>query len=244
MSDLLTYELSDSIATIAMDDGKVNCLSPQMLAGIDAALDQAERDEAVVLLTGREGMFSGGFDLSVFKQGAAAIHQMLKAGAELAERIVSFPRPVVIACTGHSVAMGSFLLLSADQRIGAEGRFKIMLNEVAIGMTVPQFGVEIGRLRLTPSHYNRALVTAEPFLPEQAVEAGFLDRVVPAADVLKEARSVAMAATKLNMRAHAETKLRAREHVIKALRVAIETELGSEEAFVKHLGQGVVPGGG
>lgn len=242
MSELLSYELSDSIATITMDDGKVNCLSPQMLSDLNAALDKAERDEAVVLLAGREGMFSGGFDLAVFQKGPTAVYEMLKAGAEFAERIMKFPRPVVVACTGHCVAMGGFTILSADQRIGAQGRFKIMLNEVAIGMTVPMFGIEIARLRLTPSHFNRAVITAEPFNPEQAVEAGFLDRVVPAADLLSEARNVAVAASKLNMKAHAATKLRAREPAIRALRIAIETELGSEDAFMRTIGTSMIPG--
>ena len=240
MSELLSYELSESIATITMDDGKANAMSSKMLAAIASSLDQAERDEATVVIAGREGMFSAGFDLSVFTQGSTAVYEMLKAGGELVERVLTFPRPVVVACTGHCIAMGAFLTMSADQRIGAQGKFKVMTNEVAIGMTVPWFGIEVSRLRLSPSYFNRAMITAESFSPEQAVDAGFLDRIVPATDVLKEARGVALAASKLNMQAHAATKLRVRQNALSALREGTKQELGSEEAFMNTIGHSLV----
>jgi enoyl-CoA hydratase len=226
MSDIVTYELSDSVSIITMDDGKVNCLSPRMLSDLNAALDRAESDKAVVLLGGREGRFSAGFDLAVFKQGGDALHDMLKAGARLAERVLSFPTPVVIACSGHALAMGAFLMLCADARIGVEGPYKIGLNEVAIGLTVPHYGIEIARQRLTPSHFNRALITAEIYSPEKAVVAGFLDRAVPAADWPAACREEAAALTRIDMPAHAATKRRARKGALMALRAAIEADFG------------------
>jgi enoyl-CoA hydratase len=226
MTDLVTYALTDAVSTITMDDGKVNCLSPQMLSALNAALDRAEADQAVVLLGGRAGRFSAGFDLAVFKQGGDALANMLRAGALLAERVLSFPTPVVVACSGHAVAMGAFLILCADVRIGAEGPFKIGLNEVAIGLTVPQYGVEIARQRLAPAHFNRALVTAAMYSPEQAVSAGFLDRVVPAAELSAATREEAAALTRLDMAAHAATKRRARGVALTALRAAIEADFG------------------
>src|SRR5215469_14464323 len=139
--ELVTYELSDGVATIAMDDGKVNCLSPRMLGGLNEALDRAESDRATVLLTGREGRFSAGFDLPLLRAGGEPARLMVRAGFELALRVLSFPTPVVIGCTGHAVAMGAFLLLSADVRIGAAGPFRITANEVAIGLTMPRAAV-------------------------------------------------------------------------------------------------------
>ena len=242
MTDLLRYERSGPVATITMDDGKVNCLSLPMLAELNRAFDQAQEDDAVVVLTGREGMFCGGFDLATFKQGGEPVYQMLKDGAELLTRVLSFPRPVVTACSGHAVAMGAFLTMSGDARIGAQGAFKIVCNEVAIGLTMPRFAIELSRSRLTPSHFNRAMINAETYSPEAAVEAGFLDRVVPASDLRTAATDAAEALTKLNPRAHAETKLLVRQHALESLRTAIATELGSIDVFVDTIGSAMKVG--
>lgn len=224
MAKNLSYVRNGSVATITMDDGKVNCLSQRMLLDVDQALDRAAADNATVLLTGRDQRFSAGFDLKVLREGGEAAHAMLMAGFKLAERLLSFPTPVVVACNGHAVAMGAFLLLAGDVRIGAAGAFKITANEVAIGLTVPQAAIEICRQRLTPAHFTRAVLTAEIYAPEQAIAAGFLDHVVPAEDLLETARTTATTLSGLNMAAHASTKLRARESTLKALRSAIEAD--------------------
>jgi enoyl-CoA hydratase len=225
MSTLVTYRIGDSIATITMDDGKVNALSPQMLSGLDHALDQAVADRAVVVLTGRPGVFSAGFDLRVLRAGGSDAHEMLRSGFELAERILSFPTPVVIACTGHALAMGVFLLLSGDYRVGAAGEdHKIGANEVAIGLTMPSAAVEICRQRLAPAHFNRAVINAEIYPPDEAVAAGFLDRVVPISQLHDAARKSAAALGELDMAAHASTKLRTRSDSLKAIRAAIESD--------------------
>jgi len=228
VNTVVTYQLSDRVGTITMDDGKVNCLSPRMLSELGAAFDRAEEDKAVVLLRGREGKFSAGFDLSVFERGGDELRGMLKAGALLATRMLSFPTPVVIGCTGHALAMGAFLLLSGDLRIGVDGPFKIGLNEVAIGMTVPHFGIELARQRLPPAHFVRALLTAEIYSPDGAVAAGFLDRVAPAEDHRAAVRDAAVALTQVDPTAHAGTKRRARASALSALTAAMVEDFGSE----------------
>jgi enoyl-CoA hydratase len=224
VTEPLTYALSGSVATVTMDDGKANSLSPRMLAELNGALDRAVADKATLLITGRDQRFSGGFDLATLKQGGMPAHDMFLAGFRLSERLLSFPTPVVVACNGHALAMGAFLLLSADVRVGAAGPFKIGANEVAIGLTMPYFGVEISRQRLTPAHFTRAVMTAEIYTPEAAVAAGFLDHVVPVAELLPTAQKIALALSQLDMPAHAATKLRARESTLLALRVAIDSD--------------------
>jgi enoyl-CoA hydratase len=224
MSDIVAYQSSDSIATITMDDGKANVMSLPMFSELNITLDRAIADKAIVVLMGRPGVFSAGFDLPVLMAGGVDAYNMRKTGFELAERLLSFPTPVVIACSGHALAMGAFLVLSADYRIGAEGDFKIGANEVAIGLTMPNFGVEICRQRLAPAHFNRAVINAEVYAPNQAVTAGFLDQVVPAADLATAAQRMATQLTRLNMAAHTATKLRAREQTLKAIRGAIESD--------------------
>jgi enoyl-CoA hydratase len=224
MGTLVGYRLEDAIATITLDDGKVNALSPRMLAEIGAALDRAQADRALVVLRGREGVFSAGFDLGVFRSGGSEVATMVRAGFELAERLLSFPRPVVVACTGHALAMGAFLLLSGDYRLGAAGPFKIAANEVAIGLTLPRAAVELLRQRLAPAHLDRAALLAESYTPEGAVAAGFLDRVVEPAELEPAARKLAAELSGLHADAHAATKLRVRAHALSALRAAIDAD--------------------
>ena len=224
MGALVTYRLQDSVATISMDDGKVNVLSLAMLTELDAALDRAVADRAVVVLTGREGVFSAGFDLQVLRAGGTAAVDLLRAGFDLAARLLAFPTPVLVGCTGHAVAMGVFLVLSGDYRIGSSGPYKLTANEVAIGMTMPLAAVEICRQRLTPACFNRAVVIAEVFSPEEAVAAGFLDRVVPAAELAKASASAAAELARLDLDAHAATKLRARRLAGTALGEAIQAD--------------------
>jgi len=214
-----------------MDDGKVNVMSIRMLGALHAAFDAAERDKTVVVLTGRGNNFSAGFDLKVFASGSANdIYRMLRTGAELALRVLSFPTPVVAACNGHAYPMGAFLIMSADMRIGADGPYKIGMNEVAIGLTVPQFAIEVARQRLTPAYFSRTLMTGEMFSPPEAVTAGFFDRIVPAPDLDAAADQAAEALSRIDPAAHVGTKLRARGPTIKAVRAAIDADITLEYA--------------
>jgi len=226
MGTLVEYRLDKDaapapIATITMDDGKVNAISPAMLGEVNAALDRAAADGAVVVLSGRDGVFSAGFDLTVLRGGGADAPAMVRGGFELALRVLSFPLPVVIACTGHAVAMGAFLLLSGDYRVGAAGPYRLMANEVAIGLTLPRAAIEIMRQRLTPACLNRAALLAEPFTPDTAVAAGFLDRVVEPADVAATAREMAVTIAGLDLAAHADSKLRTRHATFEAIRAGM-----------------------
>jgi enoyl-CoA hydratase len=229
MSELASYELDGRIATITMDDGKVNAFSIPMLQAVHAAFDQAERDGAVVVLTGRENYFSAGFDLKVFASGEVErVVEMLRLGATLAERILGFPTPVLAACNGHAVAAGSFMLLAADLRIGTDGPFRLGLNEVKIGLTMPWFAVELARQRLQPAAFSRAVVNATMYGPAEAARAGFLDRVVGAGELRAASLQEAAELAELNAAAHTATKLRARAGALAAVRSAIETELTPE----------------
>lgn len=224
MPERVWYELADDIATITVDDGKANALSPDLQAEIHGALDRAEADGAVVLLTGRPGMFSAGFDLRVLTGGGQPAIDMVIGGFDLAERLLSFPAPVVIACPGHAIAMGSFLLLAGDVRIGVSGPYRIQANEVAIGLTMPRAALELMRQRLTPAALTRAALLSETFTPERATGAGFLDHVVDPAELTTAARSSATAAAALHRGAHVATKRRARAEMLTALRAAIDAD--------------------
>ena len=221
MEQIVGYRLDERVATIAMDDGNKNVISPRMLRELNAALDRAEEERAVVVLTGREDCFCAGFDLEILRRGVLDAFAMLTGGFVLARRLLAFPAPVVIACNGHGIAMGAFLLLSGDYRIGTDGPYRIVTNEVAIGLTMPHSGLELCRQRLTPAHFVRSALLAEEHTPATAVEAGFLDRVVPPEDLAQEAAEAAQRLATLAPEAYRQTNRRARRRLLKALRRAI-----------------------
>ena len=219
----VAYRLDDGIATLHLDDGKANALSHRTLDAFDDALDRAEADAVRALLViGREGRFSAGFDLAVMRQGPEAAVDLATKGARLAYRIYAWPTPTVFAVTGHALAMGAFILLAADERLGATGPFKIGLNEVSIGMAVPEWGWKMAEARLSRRHYHRACVNAEIYTPEGAVGAGFLDRVAPPESLIELATERArILAETVEARAFRATKLAVRGALLEEISGAL-----------------------
>lgn len=224
MSDLIAYHQEDGIATLTLSNGKVNAISPEVIAAFNAALDQAEQDRAVVIITGQPGILSGGYDLKVMTAGPEQAIELVKQGSTLARRLLAHPFPVVIACSGHAVAKGAFLLLSVDYRIGVEGPFSIGLNEVQIGMTMHHAGIELARDRLRKSAFHRSVINGEMFNPNTAVDAGFLDVVVKPEALQATALEAARQLKKINMKAHKNTKLKVRKELLETLDKAIELD--------------------
>jgi len=224
VTELVSYELNDGIATIVLNNGKANALSHEVFEALNKALDQAEQDKAVVILTGQPGVFSAGYDLKEMQKGPQEAAALVKVGSTLTRRLAAFPLPVIGACSGHAIAKGAFILLSVDHRIGVEGPFKLGLNEVAIGMTMHHAGIEIARHRLNPPHFYRSVVNAEIYNPEGAVEAGYLDEVVGQDRLLERASALANQFKQLNMRAHRETKVKAKAEYLELLDRCIQQD--------------------
>lgn len=222
----VTYACNGTISRIVMDDGKANVMSLSMLNALHSAFDECERDKAIAVLSACGRHFSGGFDLNVFAKGSADDqYQMVKAGAELALRILSFPRPVVTACHGNAYPMGAFLIMASDYRLAAQGDYRIGMNEVAIGITPPRFAIEVARQRLAPAYLSRTVVTGEMFGPEEALTAGFFDRLVPAADLARATDEAATAISKISLANHALAKQHLRGEVIARIRRVIDEDI-------------------
>lgn len=221
----ISYQLDGEIATIKMDDGKRNALSPDMFKELNKAIDQAEKDKAIIVLTGRPETFSAGFDLKVLRGGGTAAISMLNAGYSMTARLLSFPRPVIVASSGHTIAMGLFLCQASDYRIGVTGPYKYTANEVAIGLPMPRVAAEVLRQRLTPAQFQRATILAATYTPEEALVAGLLDEVVAADLLLDQARAAAAQFAQLDNRAHAVTKLRIRHESLKTIRRSLPLDL-------------------
>jgi enoyl-CoA hydratase len=207
----VTYELDGDIAVITIDDGKANALTHAVIDQIHDALGRAEADDVgAVVIGGRPGRFSAGFDLKTMQAGPEEARDLLRDGAELGLRIYLFPVPVVLAVTGHALAMGAILLMLADWRVGTTGNFKIGLNEVAIGMPVPRFVTELATDRLSKRHLTAAVLHARLTDAEGAIDVGYLDEVTDLEDAVHRARAHAhMLAETLNRAAFKLT----REHL-------------------------------
>ena len=214
------------VVVVRLDDGKANALSHDIIAALSAALDEGAQAKAVAII-GREGKFSAGFDLSVMTSGPQQARDLLEAGANLAMQAYLSPVPIVFGVTGHALAMGAILCSVADYRVGAEGPFKLGLNEVGIGMPVPRFAVELVRDRLTPTWFTRSAQHGEVLDPAQALEAGYLDEVVPLADVADRAVEVA---TGLAARVHPGSFRLTRTNIRGALADRVSSELHEDLA--------------
>jgi enoyl-CoA hydratase len=217
MDTLVSYDLADGVATLTLDDGKVNVLSLPMQSALHHALDRAESDAAAVVLAGRHGVFSAGFDLATLQAQDAKAESMARGGFALAARVLGFPSPVVAACTGHAVAMGALLVSACDFRIGATGAYKLVMNEVAIGISLPPAAIALLRDRLNPSALYRSVALAEVFTPDNAVASGWLDRVVAPEDLVAAAQEHARGLVALNRTAYRSTKLLARQSTLDML---------------------------
>lgn len=227
VSDPVTCTIDDGVAVLRLDDGKVNVVSHRVIELLHAGLDTALADARAVAIIGRPGKLSAGFDLTEMTAGIERTRALVGAGGKLLMRVFGHPQPVVVAVTGHALAAGALLVLSCDTRIGGDGPAKIGLNETAIGMGLPRYATELAQARLSPAHLTRAAVQAEIYDPVGAVEAGYLDRVVPAADceavAIDEARRIGAFRTG----AYSHTKLALRGELIDRVVAGIDADMAS-----------------
>jgi enoyl-CoA hydratase len=226
-SNALTYTLEDSTAVLRMDDGKANALDPLMIDALLDALCRAEKEAKAVVLTGRPDRFCAGFDLKVMMSGRDNALALLRRGSELLMKLYGFSLPFVIACTGHALAGGALVLLTGDVRIGADGAFRLGLNEVTIGLPVPVLAMELARDRIVTAELGRATLEATLYAPEDAVRVGYLDTVVAPESVLARAKQEATRLGGLQRRAFAETKARLRGRTIAHIQATLETDLAT-----------------
>ena len=228
MNEFVTYQSEENYAIITIKNGKANAISHEVIEGLNAGLDKADEENKVVIITGQNGIFSAGFDLKVMTKSPESAKELVTKGSQLSFRMLSFKQPIIIACSGHAIAKGAFLLLSADYRIGVEGDFKIGLNEVQIGMTMHNAGIAIAKARLSEVYLNRSVNNGEIYNPQKAIDAGFLDVVVSENHLLPTAIKAAEMFAKLHKKAHAETKLKVRKLHLENLEKAIGFDLAAD----------------
>jgi len=220
----MNFEVHNNIATLTFDDGKANVVGHQFLDDINNGLDRAEGEElGAVIIRGREGMFSGGFDLGEFQKGPKEGLAMVNRGFDLLTRLYGFPMPTVAACTGHGIAMGAFIIMACDSRVGTAGPFKMSLPETAIGMALPPILVELATSRIVKQHMTRVILQSEVYSPEAALEAGFIDEVVDAGQLDARTMEIAEKLATLPREQYAANKLSLRALTLQRMRESIES---------------------
>ncbi len=218
----VSVEIRDDIAWVTMDDGKVNAVNFELVDALLAAIEQAEQQAKALVLVGRPGKFSAGFDLKVIQGGdEATVQSLLNRGGEVALRLLESPLPTIGVCTGHALAMGALFLLACDTRIGVQGPFKIGLNETAIGLALPVFGIELPRMRLAPPALTAAVVQSRLYSPDEAASIGYLTEVAEAETVLEVATTQATALAALPAAAYAANNQHLYKDAIAALRASL-----------------------
>ena len=189
---IATLKKEGNVSIITLDDGKANVFSPEMSQQIDECLDQVATEEGCLVITGKEGMFSGGLDLKIIQSGdIERIQEMSSKAFKLLARIFSFPRPVIAACSGHAVALGTFLLCCCDYRIGIKGDYMLGANEMRTNMVIPTPILELIKFRVNDSHKYRAVLGAEMYNYNQAQEIGLIDDVVDIDNLMNAAKEKA-----------------------------------------------------
>lgn len=225
--DPVTWTIEDGVAVVRLDDGKVNVVSHRVIELLHGALDEAQASASSVAIVGREGKLSAGFDLTEMTAGIERTQALVGAGGHLLMRIYGHPQPVVLGVTGHALAAGALLCLACDLRIGGDGPAKIGLNETAIGMGLPHYAVELARERLAVGHLRRSAVQAEIYDPLRAVDAGYLDRVVPADEVEATAIAEARRLGSFAASAYRHTKLAIHRDLVDRVEPNIDADMAA-----------------
>ena len=214
----ISLEKHDGVALIGLDDGKANAINPAWMRQFLEVLDEAEADAGAIVLHGRPGVFSGGFDLKwMVSANMDDIGELLDVAGILFNRVYGSPKPVVAACTGHAIAAGAFLLLACDTRLATRGEFMFGANETINNMKLPVFAVELMKARLDPRRLTEAMVQAKMYGPEEAQQVGWFDQLLAAQEVLPTALATAELLAQLPPEAYANNKLALRQPTIDAI---------------------------
>ena len=220
----MNYELKGNVAVITLENGKANAVNPDFMDAISSFLDKAEQEADAVVLAGRSGMFSAGYDLKIIQSDPDAGLAMINRGFQMLHRLYAFPKPVIAACDGHAIGLGAFLLLVCDTRIGSNADYMVRLPETAINMPFGDLLLEIAKTRISPQDQFKRIVQSLPANPQEAVASGFLDVVVPQEQLMATALKVAGELTELPAKYYAQNKLDLRADSLKVMAEATNVD--------------------
>jgi len=210
----MQYKLENNIAVLNFDDGKVNVVGHQFLDDITEGLDKAKQEASAVIISGRSGIFSAGFDLKEIKKGPEEAKALVMRGEKLLTKLFSHPQPTIAVCDGHAAGMGAFLLLASDTRIGSASDYKVNLPETSIGMPFTNTLKALIHSRVAIRYQTMTMIQSMSLTPDMAVSAGFLDLVVSQEELQAHAMGYAQGLAKLPAKYYEINKLDLRSHTL------------------------------
>jgi enoyl-CoA hydratase len=220
---IATLSIESDISIIKLDDGKANAFSYDMLSQVNELLAKVPRDSGALVITGREGLFSGGFDLKTLATGdMEKITKMVQLGYRLLLELFSFDRPIVAAVSGHSIALGLFVTCSADYRIAIDGKYVCQANEVRNNMDIPTQIMEILKARVNKKYFYPAVYHSDAYSVQESIEVGFIDEVVSEDQLMERVMEKAKELATLPHPFYANTKKTAQDDVRQKIADAIE----------------------
>jgi len=193
MSSIRT-ENANGLLVVTLARGKANALNAAMLEELHGAMAQAHAPavRGLVLASDRPNFFSGGFDVKeVFQYDRETMTSYFGSFMDLYEDLFRLPKPVVAALSGHAVAGGAVLALACDVRVMAEGPFRFALNEVNLGVVLPEGIIRMAVDAIGVRHARELFLGGEALSPSRALAIGLVSELAPPEQVLE--RAVAMA---------------------------------------------------
>lgn len=217
-----------AVREVHLDRPPANALSPELIAALRAAVEEAPAAGArALVLSGSPRMFSGGLDIPhLIHLDRQAITAAWKDFYALMRGLAASPIPIAAAITGHSPAGGAVISLYCDVRIMAEGDFRIGLNEVQVGIPMPPVIFQALRRQVGERQAERLCVTAELVPAAEALRIGLVDELVAPEAVVARAVEWCNALLALPPQAMAITRRLARADLV-SLFAANEAELAS-----------------
>jgi enoyl-CoA hydratase len=194
---MIRREVRGDTAVLTLHHGKANALDLELCTALDEALAAVEHEPSrAIVLTGDGPIFSAGVDLPrLLMEDSAYTERFVPALANVVRRLFVMPKPVVAAVGGHAIAGGCLLVQAADRRLLADGKARLGVPELQVGVPFPTVGLEVLRFQTGDRRAQDLAYTGRTVLPAEALELGLVDRIVePGAlmeDALAEARTLA-----------------------------------------------------
>jgi Delta3-Delta2-enoyl-CoA isomerase len=214
----IKVNIKDKIAVLSLNRGKSNAINAEMVAELNQMVKNIENDDSIagLILTGKDGFFSAGLDLiELYNYDEETIKKFWIDFLDLITTLVSFKKPMIAAISGHSPAGGCVLALCCDYRIMAEGKFIIGLNEVPIGIIIPESIFHLYSFWLGQANAYRFLLEGKLMHTQQALSTGLIDEVVNPESILHAAERKMLTYIKLERNAWQQSKKNMRAELLK-----------------------------
>lgn len=186
----INVTIKDRLAIITLNRGKSNSINREMVIELTDMLTNIENDTNIggVIITGRDNFFSAGLDLiELYDYNEEEAKSFWYLFLNFTAKITAFKKPIVAAVNGHSPAGGCVIALACDARVMAEGKYIIGLNEVPVGIIVPNCIFSLYSFWLGKAHASRSLLEGKLFNPEEALAIGLIDELVNSESILTAA---------------------------------------------------------